>query len=50
MPLSAEEVPLEPPAQAPAEIAAGPEAVSLTMEPEHVQPPQETPPTEEIMP
>jgi hypothetical protein len=50
MPLSAEEVPVEPPAEAPAEVAAAPEAVSLPMEPEHVQPPQETPPTEEIMP
>ena len=50
VPLSAAELHVEHPAEVPAEVAAEPEAVSLPMQPEQAPPPQETPPTEEIMP
>lgn len=51
VPLSAaEEVPVEPPVEAPAVLAAEPEISIFAPEPEDMQPPEEAPPSEEFMP
>jgi hypothetical protein len=50
VPLSAEEVHVEPPAEAPVETPTVPEISVFAPEPEHAQLAEEAPPSEELLP